>query len=50
MTLSAKPRVVMILQARQGATRLPGKSMMDLAGAPMVGRIIERVKRCQEVD
>lgn len=33
-----------------GSTRLPGKSMMDLAGAPLVGRILERVKRCQLLD
>lgn len=33
-----------------GSTRLPGKSMMDLAGAPLVGRILERVKRCQYLD
>ena len=39
-------RVVLIVQARMGSTRLPGKSMMDLAGAPLVGRILERVKRC----
>ncbi|MBI2953575.1 MAG: glycosyltransferase family protein [Chloroflexi bacterium] len=50
MTVSVKPRVVLILQARMGSTRLPGKSMMDLAGAPLVGRIIERVKRCRGVD
>lgn len=43
-------RVVLILQARMGSTRLPGKSMMDLAGAPLVGRILERVIRCKEVD
>ncbi|MEO5331170.1 MAG: hypothetical protein H7839_04040 [Magnetococcus sp. YQC-5] len=42
-------RVVLILQARMGSTRLPGKSMMDCAGAPLVGRIIERVKRCQQL-
>ena len=47
---SCKPRVVLILQARMASTRLPGKSMMDLAGAPLVGRIIERVKRCKMVD
>lgn len=40
-------RVVLIIQARMGSTRLPGKSMMDLAGAPLVGRILERVKRCR---
>ena len=33
-----------------GSSRLPGKSMMDLAGAPLVGRILERVKRCLRVD
>jgi spore coat polysaccharide biosynthesis protein SpsF len=43
-------RVVLIIQARMGSTRLPEKSMMDLAGAPLVGRILERVKRCQRID
>jgi len=43
-------RVVLIIQARMGSTRLPGKSMMDLAGAPLVGRILERVKRCKCLD
>lgn len=43
-------RIVLIIQARMGSTRLPGKSMMDLAGAPLVGRILERVKRCKRVD
>ena len=33
-----------------GSTRLPGKSMMDLAGAPLVGRILERIKRCKKLD
>jgi spore coat polysaccharide biosynthesis protein SpsF len=33
-----------------GSTRLPGKSMMELAGAPLVGRILERVKRCNKLD
>ena len=43
-------KVVLILQARMGSQRLPGKSMMDLAGAPLVGRILERVKRCTLLD
>lgn len=42
-------KVVLIIQARMGSTRLPGKSMMDLAGAPLVGRILERVKRCTKL-
>ena len=45
-----KKRVVLIIQARMGSSRLPGKSMMDLAGAPLVGRILERVKRCNSLD
>jgi spore coat polysaccharide biosynthesis protein SpsF len=43
-------RVVLIIQARMGSSRLPGKSMMDLAGAPLVGRILERVNRCRRLD
>lgn len=43
-------RVVLIIQARMGSSRLPGKSMMDLGGAPLVGRILERVKRCTLLD
>jgi len=45
-----KQNVVLIIQARVGSTRLPGKSMMDLAGEPLVGRILERVLRCQNID
>lgn len=47
--MNTHPKVVLILQARMGSTRLPGKSMMPLARAPLVGRIIERVKRCQKL-
>lgn len=43
-------RTVLIVQARMRSTRLPGKSLMDLAGAPLVQRIIERIKRCQAFD
>ena len=43
----ANNRVVLIIQARMGSTRLPGKSIMDLAGETLIGRILERVKRCK---
>ncbi len=43
-------KVVLIIQARMGSRRLPGKSILDLAGKPMIFRIIERVKRCKEID
>lgn len=48
--MSSSRRVALILQARMGSTRLPGKSMLPLAGEPLVSRIIERVKRCAAVD
>ncbi len=44
------PRVVLVVQARMGSRRLPNKSMLKLAGEPLVGRILERLQRCQEVD
>lgn len=47
---SSSQRVVLVVQARVGSTRLPGKTMMDLAGAPLVGRLLERLKRCRRID
>lgn len=43
-------RVVAIVQARMDSTRLPGKVLRDLAGEPMVGRVIERLRRVQGID
>lgn len=39
-----------ILQARMGSTRLPGKSLMPLAGKPMLQRIVERLQACRRSD
>lgn len=39
-----KARIVCIVQARMGSVRLPGKSMMPLAGKPLVERVIRRIK------
>src|SRR4051812_28949142 len=38
-----------ILQARTSSTRLPGKVLMDLVGAPMLARQIERVRRARSI-
>ncbi len=38
-------RVVAIIQARTGSTRLPGKVLEDLAGRSMLARVIQRTKR-----
>jgi spore coat polysaccharide biosynthesis protein SpsF len=43
-------KVVLIIQARMSSTRLPGKSMMPLADKPLVYRMIERLKKCNQVD
>jgi spore coat polysaccharide biosynthesis protein SpsF len=43
-------RVVAIIQARMGSTRLPGKVLMDLAGEPMLARVVNRVRRAGAVD
>lgn len=43
-------RVVGVIQARMGSSRLPGKSMELLAGKPLVWQFIERVKRSQRLD
>jgi spore coat polysaccharide biosynthesis protein SpsF len=41
---------VAILQARMSSSRLPGKVMKPLAGAPMIVRQIERLRRCETLD
>jgi len=43
-------QVAVILQARTGSSRLPGKVLADLAGRPMLAFLVERLKRCQAVD
>ena len=42
--------ILAVLQARMSSTRLPGKVMADLAGAPMILRQIERLRRARRLD
>ena len=41
---------VAIIQARLGSTRLPGKALADVAGKPMLERVVERVRACRGVE
>jgi len=43
-------RVLAILQARVSSSRLPGKVLADLVGAPMIVRQIERLTRARMID
>jgi spore coat polysaccharide biosynthesis protein SpsF len=43
-------KVVAILQARMGSTRLSGKVLLDLAGRTMLARVVRRVRRAPAVD
>jgi spore coat polysaccharide biosynthesis protein SpsF len=45
-----KNNIVAIIQARMGSTRLPGKVLMDVCGKPILEHVIERTKKCKEID
>src|SRR5258707_468680 len=40
-------RVVIVIPARYGSTRLPGKPLVDLAGKPMIQRVFEQAKKAK---
>lgn len=44
------PRTVAIIQARTGSIRLPNKVLLDLAGQPVLVRVVERTRRARLVD
>ncbi len=44
-----EPQVVVVIPARYGSTRLPGKPLVSLCGKPMVQHVYERAKRAQTV-
>lgn len=42
--ITSEERVVIVIPARYGSTRLPGKPLADIAGKPMVQHVYERAK------
>jgi 3-deoxy-manno-octulosonate cytidylyltransferase (CMP-KDO synthetase) len=47
---SNKPHVVIVIPARFGSTRLPGKPLVLLAGKPMIQHVYERAKMARQAD
>lgn len=43
-------RVVCVVQARMGSSRLPGKSLMPIAGRPLIAHVLDRAGAIPGVD
>ncbi len=43
-------KIVCIIQARMNSTRLPGKVLMRVGGKPMIGYLIERIKKINKIE
>ncbi|MFH2101709.1 MAG: glycosyltransferase family protein [Candidatus Micrarchaeota archaeon] len=43
-------KIVAIVQSRMGSTRLPGKSLVEIAGKPMLQHVVERAKKSKHIN
>src|SRR5215218_1621886 len=48
--MTARAKIVAVLQARFTSSRLPGKVLQPILGTPMLFRQIERIRRAGELD
>jgi spore coat polysaccharide biosynthesis protein SpsF len=44
------PRIVAVIQARMGSTRLPGKVLKPVAGKPLLWHIVHRLKKSKLIE
>ncbi len=47
---SSRPKVLVVIPARWGSTRFPGKPLHLIAGKPLVQHVWERCQECTKVD
>jgi spore coat polysaccharide biosynthesis protein SpsF len=43
-------KIVAVIQARMGSTRLPGKVLKEIGGQPILGILIKRLRRSRRID
>lgn len=43
-------KTVVVIQARFGSSRLPGKALLSLAGRPLLAHVLERAQAIRDVD
>lgn len=44
-----KPKVMLVIPARYGSSRFPGKPLVDLLGKPMIQHVYEQARACRAV-
>ena len=48
--MSERRRIVAVIQARMGSTRLPGKVLKPIAGEPLLWHIVHRLEKSRLIE
>ena len=43
-------KIIAVIQARMGSTRLPGKVLMNIESLPVLGHIVNRLRQVKTID